>query len=312
MKEKPADRSLRQFWARVVKNRWFYVCLFPGFILMLLFNYLPLYGLLGAFQAYDPFEGFFASPWVGLDNFTQLFSLPDFGNVFWNTITIGFWTFVFGFPAPVILALLFNEILEPRFKKITQTISYIPNFISWVVASGIFYKFLATDGAVNDLLVAVGMGEPINFFGEPSWFVPIVVITSIWKGVGFSSILYLAVLTNIDPGLYEAADIDGAGKLKKIWCVTLPGMMPTIALVLVMNLSSLLNVNFDQVYTMQNSMNISVSDTMDTYMFRIAMQGQISDYSRGMAMGLFRAIICLFLFLTANGLSKKMGNGSVV
>ena len=137
-------------------------------------------------------------------------------------------------------------------------------------------------------------------------------ITSIWKGVGFSSILYLAVLTNIDPGLYEAADIDGAGKLKKIWCVTLPGMMPTIALVLVMNLSSLLNVNFDQVYTMQNSMNISVSDTMDTYMFRIAMQGQISDYSRGMAMGLFRAIICLFLFLTANGLSKKMGNGSVV
>ncbi len=272
----------------------------------------PMYGLVGAFQNYDPFEGFLHSPWVGLKHFRILFALPDFKNVFWNTVKIGFWSFVIGFPAPIILALLFNEIVGTRFKKVCQTISYIPNFISWVVVSGIFYKFLAADGVVNDLLKALGAPEPVYFFSEPKLFLPIVVLTGIWKGVGFSSILYLAVLTNIDPGLYDAAGIDGATKLQKIRYIAIPGIMPTVSLMLVMNLSNLLSVNFDQIYNMQNAMNISASDVLDTYTFRIAMNGAINEYSRGIAMGLFRAVICLALFLTANALSRRFGRGSVV
>lgn len=306
------ETKIKRLGVQIRRHKWLYLCLLPGLVLMIVFSYIPLYGLLGAFQAYDPFEGFMSSPWVGLDNFKQLFKLPKFNEVFWNTVRIGLWTFLIGFPAPIILALLFNEIKERGFKKAAQTISYIPNFISWVVAAGIFYQFLSAGGPVNDLLAKFGLEDPILFFSETRWFVPIVVLTSIWKNVGFSSILYIAVLTNIDPGLYEAAEIDGANKMQKIRYITIPGMMPTISLMLVMNLSNLLNVNFDQVYNMQNTMNLSVSDTLDTYIYRIAMYGQISDYSRGIAVGLFRAIICLALFLIANKAMKKMGNGSVV
>ena len=299
-------------WIRIKKNSWFYLCLFPGFICMVIFSYVPLYGLVGAFQKYNPFQGFFGSEWVGLENFKLLFALPNFKNVFFNTLKIGFWSFIFGFPAPILLAIVFNEIINRRFKRVTQTISYIPNFISWVVATGIFYKFLAADGVVNDLLVFLGRQEPIYFFGEARYFVPIVVLTGIWKGVGFSSILYLAVLTGIDPGMYEAAEIDGANKLKQIWHITIPGMLPTITLMLVLNLSNLLNVNFDQVYTMQNTMNITASEIMDTYIFKIVLNGTMHDYSRGMAVGLFRASICLVLFLISNNISIKIGSGSVV
>ncbi len=308
-----AHRKLaaRKQLAILRQQKMFYLFLLPGFISIVVFSYLPLYGLIGGLQAYNPFQGFFRSPWVGLKNFQTLFALPDFTRVLFNTVNIGFWNFVFNFPAPIILAILINEIHNSTFRKVTQTISYIPNFISWVVASGIFYKLLAADGAVNGLLKMFGLEEPIYFFNEAKMFVPIMVLTSLWKGVGFSSILYLAVLTAIDPGLYEAAEIDGAKKLQKIRYITIPGIMPTVTLMLVLSLSNLLTVNFDQVYTLQNSMNMATSDVLDTYIFRIAMQGKISDYSRGIAAGLFRAVICLALFLTANAASKKMGNGSV-
>ncbi|NLG25912.1 MAG: sugar ABC transporter permease [Clostridiales bacterium] len=304
-------RSIRRTWALVRQQRAFYLFLLPGFVLVMLFSYLPLYGLVGAFQAYNPFKGFFASPWVGLKNFRVLFVLPDFRQVLFNTINIGFWNFLFGFPAPIVLAILLNEIRSAPFKKINQTISHIPNFISWVVASGIFYKMLAADGVVNGLLAALGVGGPIYFFNEPRYFVALTVVTSLWKGVGFGSILYLAVLTSIDPGLYEASEIDGAGKMKQIRYITLPGILPTITLMLVLSLSNILNVSFDQVYTMQNTMNLSASDVLDTYIFRIAMNGMITDYSRGIAMGLFRAVICLILFGTANFASRRLGSGSV-
>lgn len=302
----------RNLWARILKHKWLYVCILPGFMLMFLFSYVPLYGLLGAFQDYDPFKGFVNSPWVGLKNFRQLFALPKFYQVLKNTIRIGFWSFVFSFPAPIVLALLFNEVRSAKFKKMVQTISYIPHFISWVVASGIIMKFLALDGPINDLLTMLGNQERILFFGETKWFLPIVIISNIWKGVGFGSILYLAALTNIDPGLYEAADIDGASKMQKIRHVTIPGIMPIVMLQMVLGLAGLLNVNFDQVYTMQNTMNMAASDIIDTYTFRIAMSGSIDQYSRGIATGLFRAIICFLLFAIGNTISKKLGNGSVV
>ena len=302
----------KERWKKIVNQKVFYLFLLPGFLSMLIFSYLPLYGLVGAFQDYNPFKGFFASEWIGLDNFRILLSLPDFYRVLFNTVNISFWTFLFGFPAPIILALMINDIANKKLKRISQTISYIPNFISWVVAAGIFYKMLAAEGVINDLLYALGLtDDPIYFLNIKEMFVPIVVITGIWKSVGFSSILYLAVLTGINPELYEAADTDGASKLKKIWYITLPGITPTIILMLVLSISSLLKVNFDQIYTLQNAQNMATSDVLDTYIFRIALQGMPSEYSRGMSFGLFRAVICLFLFLAANTISKKIGSGSV-
>lgn len=304
--------SLKKTWTKIKNQRMFYLFMFPGLASLIIFNYLPLYGLVGAFQNYNPFLGFFRSPWVGLKNFDTLFRLPDFWQVLGNTFTIGFWNLIFNFPAPIILAILLNEIRNPRFKKVTQTISYIPNFISWVVASGIFYKLLGADGAVNDLLQALGASDPVYFFNEPNLFVPLMVVTSLWKGVGFGSILYLAVLTGIDPGLYEAAEIDGANKLQQIRYVTIPGIMPTVILMLVMSLSNLLNVSFDQIYTMQNSMNLVTSDVLDTYIFRIAQQGKISDYSRGIALSVFRAAVSMILFVLGNLASRRSGSGSIV
>ena len=304
-------KSRNKRWALIRRQKVFYLFLLPGLLSMIIFSYLPMYGMVGAFQNYNPFKGFFHSPWVGMKNFRLLFSLPDFTRVFMNTVRIGFWTFVTGFPAPIVLAILFNEIQSRPFKKITQTISYIPNFISWVVAAGIFYKLLAADGALNSLLKLLGASGPIYFFNEPRYFTSIVVVTHLWKGVGFSSILYLSVLTGIDPELYEAAEIDGARKLQQIWHVTLPGILPTVTLMLVLNASSLLNVSFDQIYTMQNTMNIKVSDVMDTYTFRIAMNGMMSDYSRGLAMGVFRAMLSLLLFVFANVSSRRLGSGSL-
>jgi putative aldouronate transport system permease protein len=303
--------SIKDRLALMMRQRVFYLFLLPGLLSMIIFSYLPMYGLVGAFQNYNPFKGFFESPWVGLKNFRTLFMLPNFKQVFFNTVKIGFWNFLVGFPAPIILAILFNEVRSRKFKKVTQTISYIPNFISWVVASGIFYKLLAADGALNDLLAVLGSPEPIYFLNEPAYFIPLTVITNLWKGVGFSSILYLSVLTGIDPGLYEAAEIDGANKWNQIWHVTIPGIIPTVTLMLVLSISNLLSVSFDQIYTLQNPMNMSASDVMDTYIFRIAMQGMISDYSRGLAVSVFRAVLCLILFIIANISSKKLGSGSV-
>jgi len=304
--------KIRKTLIKIIHQRYFFLFLLPGFASMVIFNYLPLYGLVGAFQVYDPFKGFFASPWIGLKNFELLVTLPDFSKVIFNTLNISFWSFIFGFPAPIILAILFNEIVNVRFKKVTQTISYIPNFISWVVASSIFYKVLAGDGVINDILLALGLiKEPIYFLNMPSLFIPTVVVTGLWKSVGFSSILFLAVLTGINPELYEAADIDGAGKLHKTRYVTIPGIMPTIVLMLVLSVSNILSVSFDQIYTLQNALNISVSDVLDTYIYRIVLSGMPNEYSRGLAFGFFRAIICIFLFIFANRASKKLGSGSV-
>jgi putative aldouronate transport system permease protein len=299
---------IRRMW----KQRSILMFLVPGLVFFFIFSYIPLYGLVGAFQKYNPVKGFFRSPWVGLDNFKVLITLPDFELVIRNTLRIGFWTLIFGYPAPIVLAFLFNEVHAARFKKIVQTISYIPYFISWVVASGIWIKLLSADGIVNELLKILGITETsIYFFSEKQYFLPIVILSGIWKSVGFSTIMYLSALTAIDSGLYEAADIDGANKLQKIWYISLPGIRPLMVLSFVMQLSNLLNANFDQIWTMMNAQIYEVSEVIDTYIFRVLTQGSINEYARGIAIGLIRAVVCSILFFTGNKVTKKLGYGSL-
>ena len=267
---------------------------------------------MGAFQKYNPVRGFFGSPFIGMDNFRTLFALPDFEMVIMNTLRIGFWTLVFGYPAPIVLAFLFNELHAQRFKKVAQTISYIPYFVSWVVASGIWIKLLSADGVVNNLLKALGwIDTSIYFFSENRYFLPIVILSSIWKNVGFSTIMYLSALSGIDPGLYEAAEIDGATKRQKIWYVSIPGIMPLMVLNFVLQLSTILNANFDQIWTLMNQQIYEVSEVIDTYIFRVLTQGSINDYARGIAIGLIRTVVCMVLFFTGNTVTKKLGFGSL-
>ena len=301
--------TMKKIW----KSRYLFAFLLPCFVLTVIFSYAPLYGLIGAFQDYNPFKGFSGSKWVGWKNFQYLLKLPDIKRTLINTVRIGVVEFIFGFPAPIILALMINEVRSKAFKRISQTLSYIPNFISWVVCAGLFGALLGGTGPVNDILIAIGLrDEPIYFFNEPSIFTPLAVGAGIWKGVGFGSILYLAALTAISPELYESAQLDGASKLQQLWHISIPGIMPTIALQLVLSLASILSVSFDKIYNMQNTMNISASDTIDTYIYRIAMHGAIKDYSRGLALGLVRGVVCFVLFIIANRTSKKIGIGSAV
>lgn len=300
------------FLKTVLGQKSFLLFLLPGFVFFLIFAYIPLYGLVGAFQDYDPTRGFFRSPFIGLENFRVLFALPDFFMVVRNTVIISLWNLVFGFPAPILLALLFNEIAGRRFKKVVQTLSYIPYFISWVVVAGIWYKLLASEGVVNFLLQQLHVVDaPIYFMSEKSLFVPVVVVSSLWKSVGFSTIIYLAALTSINPELYEAAKMDGARKLQEIRYITLPCIIPTVMLMLILAISNILNVNFEQLWTLQNNQVYEVAEVIDTYIFRILMQGQLIDYARGIAIGLIRAIICLILFFAGNKASKSMGLGSL-
>ena len=306
-------RVNNDLFRRIKKQKVILLFLLPGIVLFTVFSYIPLYGLIGAFQDFNPVKGFFGSPFVGLKNFRILFALPDFKMVMRNTVIIGFWTLVFNFPTPIILALAFNALLRKKFKRIVQTVSYIPYFISWVVASGIWYKLLSSEGVVNSILQFLRLTDnSVYFFSEASYFLPLVVLTSVWKGVGFGTIMYLSALTSINPELYEAADIDGANYMRKIWHISIPGMQGIIILVFVISLSNLLNVNFEQLWTLQNPQIYAVSEVIDTYIFRILMQGSIYDYARGIAVGLIRAIICLILFFTGNSISKKLGFGSLV
>lgn len=300
-------------WMKTMwKQRSILMFLVPGLVFFFIFAYIPMYGLIGAFQKYNPVKGFFRSPFVGMKNFKVLFSLPDFGLVIRNTLRIGFFSLLFGFPAPIVLAFLFNEVKAQRFKKTIQTVSYIPYFISWVVASGIWIKLLSADGVVNNLLMKLGViKSSIYFMSEKKFFLPIVILTGIWKGVGFSTIMYLSALTSIDPGLYEAADIDGASKLQKIWYISLPEISPLMVLNFVLSLSSLLNANFDQIWTLMNTQIYEVSEVIDTYIFRVLTQGSINEYARGIAIGLIRTVVCTVLFFTGNTVTKRFGYGSL-
>ena len=297
---------MHSFMARVKKHKLHLVMILPVLAQFIIFKYLPLYGVLLAFKDYRILQGIGESPWVGFFNFERLFTSLEFFRVFKNTIVLALLNFVFGFPAPIILALMINEMRAKRFKRISQTLSYLPHFISWVILAGIFIEILSPSrGPINAILKALGMNT-IFFLGDPAWFRPTLVITSIWKGIGWGSIVYLAALGGINEELYDAARVDGCGRFKRILHVTIPGILPVIIIMLILASGDLVSDNFDQVFNLQNDGVINnVGDVLGTYIYRQGIKNL--DYSFSTALELFRNIISLILVLTTNKISKLVG-----
>lgn len=281
----------------------------PGLVLILVFSYIPMYGVLTAFKDYNIIRGFMDSPWVGFKHFEMFFNSPDMSEVMRNTIVISLLKFGIGFPAPIILALMLNEVRHMFFKRLVQTVSYLPHFLSWVIVAGMVMSMLSTDnGSVNMLLEKVNLiDEPINFLSLPEYFWSILISTGVWKEIGFASIVYLAAIAGVDPHMYEAAEMDGASKLKQIYLITLPSIVPVIAIFMILAIGNLLNAGFEDILLLAtNPILRDVSDVIDTYVYRVGIQN--SRYSYATAIGLFKALISVGMLVLANWFARRSGN----
>ena len=287
---------------KLQRYRTLYIMLIPAILFLIIFAYFPMYGILIAFKDYYVNRGILRSPWVGFEYFQKIFQDPVFWRVFRNTVIISLQRFITGFPAPIILALLLNFIRMERFKKTVQTIIYLPHFISWVVISSIIFTLLSENGVVNSLLLMF-QGTKVDFLTNPAYFRPILIISGIWKEVGWGTIIYLASLSAIPAEQYEAAVIDGAGRLKQTLYITLPSMVPVIVMMLILNAGTLVSSNFDQVFNLYNPMVYEVGDVIDTYVYRIGITK--GNYSVATAIGLFINVINLVILVTVNKVSKK-------
>ncbi|HEX3022168.1 MAG TPA: ABC transporter permease subunit [Lachnospiraceae bacterium] len=299
-------KSKRNTFAKKWWNqRYLQFMVLPGILWMLIFNYIPMGGIIIAFKKFKITKTIAEADWVGLKYFTEFFQDSNFHDIMVNTLGISLLKLVIGFPLPIIFALLLNELRGRRFKKITQTISYLPHFLSWVVLGGILVTWMSTSGVINDLLVGLHIiKEPIGFLGEPKYFWGLALLSDIWKELGWSAIIYLAAISGVDPQLYEAATVDGASKLQKIRSITIPSITGTIAIMLILQISGLLNSNFDQILILKNQINVSRSQVIDTYVYQVGMT--MGKYSYATAVGLFKSVIALFLLLIANTTSKKL------
>ena len=269
----------------------YYALLLPCVVVIFIFNYIPLYGLVIAFQRFNVARGF-SSPWVGLENFRRIFSQVQFTRTIYNTIFIATFKIIGGIIVPVIFALLLNEISKVFIKRLFQTLVYLPYFLSWVIMSGVFLDILSLDGMVNHVIMAFGH-EPIAFLSNPKLFPWVMIVTDIWKGFGFGTVVYLAAITSIDPGLYESALVDGAGRWMQTVRITIPLMTPTIVLMTVLSLGNILNAGFDQIYNLYSPIVYSTGDIIDTYVYRLGIVQ--AQYSIGTAVGLFKSVISAFL-----------------
>ncbi|SDC13064.1 carbohydrate ABC transporter membrane protein 1, CUT1 family [Paenibacillus sp. UNCCL117] len=293
------------------KCKYLFLMLLPVLLYYLIFEYGPLYGAQIAFKDYRIRDGIMGSPWVGFKHFHYLFTAsPDFMRIMRNTLLLSFYHIVFGFPAPIVLALLFNEVRSRVFKRVTQTISYLPHFLSWVVLGGLLITILSpTTGVVNQLLALVGI-DPIYFLGDPEYFRFTLVVSSIWKEIGWGTIIYLAALAGVDPSLYEAAVVDGAGRWKQIMHITLPGIVPVITIMFIFRIGAVLNAGFDQVLNLYSPNTYSVGDILDTYVYRAGLT-QL-QYSLTAAVGLFKNVVAFTLVLLTNYVVKKLGQEGIL
>ncbi|MBP1993788.1 ABC transporter permease [Paenibacillus eucommiae] len=282
-----------------------YILMAPTILSLFIFNYIPMYGVIIAFQDYSVFKGVMGSDWVSLKHFTKFLTDDRFWSVMQNTLIINFYDLLFGFTAPILFALLANEIYNKKFKRIMQTVSYLPHFLSWVVVAGLFYAILSpsASGLVNNALVWLFGIEPIFFMTEPGLFRGIVVFADIWKSVGFSAILYFAVIAGIDSSLYEAAWIDGANRVQQAIFITLPGMAPMIVLMFLLKIASIFGIGFERIFLMQNPLVYDKSDVIATYVYRIGLEQ--AQYSLTTAIGLTQSLLAFVLLISANWASKR-------
>jgi putative aldouronate transport system permease protein len=298
-----------KLWARMVRYRWLYLLLLPGAVYFALFKYAPMYGAVIAFKDYVPFLGIGGSQWVGLAQFQQFFNNPDFVRLLVNTLILALLSLVIAFPVTIFMALMLNEMRLMVLKRTVQTLIYIPHFLAWtVVASLTYLLFSQGAGPLFGFLNAL-MGTHIDFLTDPAWFRPIIVLQDIWKNTGWGTIIFLAALATVDQEQYEAAIIDGAGRFKRVWHVTLPSIRPTIIVMLILQMGQILNTGFEQIYLMTNSLNRQVADVFDTYVYFVGItQGA---YSYSTAVGLFKAVVGVVLILGANWLAKRFNQEGI-
>ena len=308
-KEKPPKDKGNKI-KKLVANQWqIQSMVWPGIILVFIFAYIPMYGILMAFQDYNIFKGIFNSEWVGFKHFVMFFESQEFFTVMRNTIVISLLKLLIGFPAPIILALMLNEVRNQRFKRSIQTISYLPHFLSWVIVAGFVGSILSTDnGSLNILLEELKfIDEPINFLSIPEYFWTIIIATGVWKEIGFASIVYLAAIAGVNPQMYEAAAIDGAGRLKQIYHITIPSIMPVILIFFILAIGNLLSAGFEDLLLLgSNPILRDVADVIDTYVYRVGILNNRFSYAT--AVGLFKAIISVGLLVFANRFARRMGS----
>jgi len=296
-----ADR--RKLLGFMWKYKALYFISLPGLLYFVLFKYVPLLGSVIAFQQYNLFAGFKGSPWVGLEHFKRMFSHYDFLNILKNTLLLGIYDIVFAFTAPIVLALMLNEVRLMVYKKIIQTIIYAPHFLSWVIVSGIFVGILSpSSGIVNVMLGWIGI-DPIYFLAEDSYIRSVLVGSGLWRDVGWGTIIYLAALASVNPDLYEASEIDGAGRWKQMLNITLPSLLPVITILFLLKIGDFLDYGFERVFVFQNPLNIRNSEILDTYIYKAGLRQM--QFSYATAIGVFKSVVGLFLLVIANTLSKK-------
>ncbi len=291
--------------ARMLRYRWLYLLLLPGLVWFAVFKYAPMYGITIAFQDYLPFLGMTGSPWVGFKHFEALFASPDFPRLLANTLILAFLNVVIVFPAPIIVALMLNELRLQIVKRTVQSLIYIPHFLSWTIVASLTYLLFALD--VGAITVAANnlTGGRFDFLADPDWFRPLIVLQTLWKSTGWGTIIYLAALSGVDANLYEAAKIDGANRWRQLRHITLPAIMSTVVIMAILLSGNLLDTGFEQIYLMTNSLNRSVADVFDTYVYYLGItQG---SYSYSTAVGLFKAVIGIVLIFGSNWLARRVG-----
>ncbi|WP_244527439.1 ABC transporter permease [Lihuaxuella thermophila] len=298
------ESKMGKWKARLWRDRYLFLLLFPGLLYYIVYKYIPMLGSVIAFQKYSPFLGFFDSPWVGLANFERIFEDAEVVRVLWNTLLLSFLQIVFAFPVPILLALMLNELRNKLYKRLIQSLVYLPHFLSWVVVIGIVTIFLRSEGMVNHVLSSLGI-QPIPFLNDPDYFMPLVVLEVIWKESGWGTVIFLAALAGVNPHLYEAAIVDGANRWRQIWHITLPALRSTIVILFILRLGTVLDSGFEQIFLMLNPFNMEVGNVLDTYVyFKGIQQG---DYSFAAAVGLFKGVVGLVLVVIANRLAKRFG-----
>ena len=296
-------------WHKIRRNWDLYLLIFPVIVYFLVFHYYPMYGVQIAFRNFVATKGILGSPWVGLRHFKRFFNSFYFWRLIKNTLGIGIYELVVGFPIPIILALSINEVRNERFKRFVQNITYAPHFLSTVVVVGLVFMFLSpSHGVINNIIKALGH-EPISFMTEPKWFKTIYVLSGVWKSMGWNSIIYLAALSGVDPELHDAAKVDGASQLQRIRHINLPAIFPTIVTLLILNVGRILSVGFEKVFLMQNPLNLEASDVISTHVYRTGLQG--AQYSYSAAVGLFNSVVNFVMLVTVNKLARRINETSL-
>lgn len=296
------------FLLRIKRDALLYALLLLPISYIAIFKYAPIYGLIMAFQDYNIFEGIRGSEWVGLDVFRFIFQQDSFYRALKNTLVLNVLDLIAGFPAPILLAILLNEVRQVRFKKITQTVLYLPHFMSWVIIGGIVYLMFSNSGMVNHFIAALGL-EKIEFLSQKIPWLITYIFVGVWQNIGWGTIIYLAAITGINKELYEASDMDGCSRLRKMWHITLPGIKPTINILLILQIGRMVSIGFDRPFVMGNSLVSEYSDVISTFVYRVGISS--GDFSQATAVGLFQSVVGLTLLVGANYIAKKLGEDGI-